>query len=98
MDICSSLAAKHFGDDVSGLLKNAAVEAVLELESLSKSAESESVRARASDSILDKYFKHTKQEGPKDELDPKEEAEQLDQEIARLEEQSESLRNEHHSS
>lgn len=83
--ICAQLSAIHFDNDVMGLLKNAAVEAVMELSTLATGAKSETVRANAANALLDKFLKHKgSDKPPSDAKTPKEEMAELEKEIERL--------------
>lgn len=80
------IADQKFENNITGLLSGAAVGAVETLVELAAEAESESVRRSAASDLLSSYFKHKPPDAPTTTEDPQAEAEQLDAEIALLEE------------
>lgn len=84
--LLSQLAEHHFDDDITGLLKNSAYDAISTLTDLTTGAKSESVRRAAASDLLDKFLKHVPQEPEETAADPQEELDRLENEIKTLKE------------
>ena len=86
--LLAQLADIHFENDVAGLLQNAAFDAISTLSDLALGAESESVRRSAASDLLNQHLKTSIPVAKEAAADPKQELDNLNEEIERLETQN----------
>lgn len=84
--LLAAIAQRSFKGDFLGLLEGSAISAITTLETLSATAENESVRASASGKLLEAFLKHSKPREPEGKpVDPAQRAAELDREIEEAE-------------
>ena len=83
--VCEQLAEIHFGGDLFGMMEGAAFDCITVLHDLAVGAKKEEVQKSAASDLLDKFFKYRPVKEKPVVIDPQQELERLNAELAVLE-------------